>query len=376
MKPIDAVATVSVADETIFEKKGEDRFHIVRSLGPSAKASFLDKSKIKFDGFSAMAIYDGHGSANFSEYLSSNLDLKQFYNSQTKNIVDDQTITNAFITIDKKMYNREFRKLGGSTGSLVLVSNNEIVVAYVGDSRVLVSIESEKKIYTLDHNLFDVKERIRVSERGGTIALEFSPEKLRDVKKKYENDFRTLSMLTSENGIGTFYGHSYIIIQNVNIAKIDSDSAERSASILTTDSNQKKAIEFLENEGVKFTARIIGDVRAVNMTRAFGDFDLKVSSQQRDAPYAEDGIMSVIPTIIRTKIPNENGKRIHVVVASDGFWNFVPSSTKVEEIIHKNRKVSNLYNLLNALVKGIIGKKEKDDDTTIVVGKFITKKAI
>ena len=63
--------------------------------------------------------------------------------------------------------------------------------------------------------------------------------------------------------------------------------------------------------------------------------------------------MSVIPTIDRIFVPNVNGMEIFVVIASDGFWDYVGDNNQfIVEIIKREREIEKIKEALKRLVVG------------------------
>ena len=127
---------------------------------------------------SFFGIYDGHGGETCSEFLRDNLHdlivhnneyfpdnvpeaIKLAFNKAEKNFIENYAL-------DKK---KELKDKSGSCAVILLIVDNKIYVANVGDSRCLLSMENGKKLIevTKDHKPNLPEEAERIKKYGGKI---------------------------------------------------------------------------------------------------------------------------------------------------------------------------------------------------------------
>ena len=117
---------------------------------------------------SLFGIFDGHGGNDVVKYIKDRIPeiIK-------KNINDlcpiDQCFINAFNKIDDelKFYDSEYT---GSTATLVLIQDNKIYCANVGDSRAYIIYDNSIKQISVDHKCSVPEEAERIIKAGGKIT--------------------------------------------------------------------------------------------------------------------------------------------------------------------------------------------------------------
>jgi serine/threonine protein phosphatase PrpC len=282
-------------------------------------------------------------------------DSRVFKNGRIRNrsIVSNERIDDIFHEWDRSLLNIDIGH-SGATGNIVLVDEDSIKIAYVGDSRSLIyipgkkdAIEKQNKedniLVSADHKVTDLKERERVKRKGGTIAVnsnfliankdimldEKQPEKV-TLKKQYQDFIDEGDKKQVISSDGSFHAH---IVLRVSIPSHET---------------------------------------ALAMSRSFGDLRLKrdLTAETNDPKYKYDGegILSCKPTIGEIKIPNEENMDIYIVVASDGFWDYVLDNQEIITIIQREKT---LPKIRDALKKKVVN---QHDDTTILVVHLKTKK--
>ncbi|XP_010533986.1 PREDICTED: probable protein phosphatase 2C 11 [Tarenaya hassleriana] len=129
------------------------------------RVSELDGQMVAFFG-----VFDGHGGARTAAYLKDNL-FKNLI-SHPGFIKDTKTaIVEAFKQTDEEYLNEEKgqQKNAGSTASTALLLGNKLIVANVGDSRVVASRSGSAVPLSIDHKPDRSDERQRIEEAGGFI---------------------------------------------------------------------------------------------------------------------------------------------------------------------------------------------------------------
>ncbi|CAA3019054.1 probable phosphatase 2C 11 [Olea europaea subsp. europaea] len=115
-------------------------------------------------------VFDGHGGSRTAEYLKNNL-FKNL-SSHPDFIRDTQSaIVEVFRQTDADYLNEEKgqKKDAGSTASTAVVVGNKLLVANVGDSRVVASIAGSAIPLSIDHKPDRSDERERIEQAGGFI---------------------------------------------------------------------------------------------------------------------------------------------------------------------------------------------------------------
>lgn len=129
------------------------------------KISEVDGQTVAFFG-----VFDGHGGSRTAEYLKNNL-FKNL-SSHPNFIKDTKTaIVEAFKQTDVDYLNEEKRhqRDAGSTASTAMLLGDRIVVANVGDSRVVASRAGSAIPLSIDHKPDRSDERRRIEQAGGFI---------------------------------------------------------------------------------------------------------------------------------------------------------------------------------------------------------------
>ena len=112
-------------------------------------------------------VFDGHGGNSVAMKLATQLhnQLKANYSPDKK--IED-VIKETFHQLNTEIV-AEY-KATGSTAAIALIIGDKIIVANVGDTRVLLVDASGTAIrLTVDHNTSNAEERKAIEERGGTI---------------------------------------------------------------------------------------------------------------------------------------------------------------------------------------------------------------
>ncbi|KAK9200743.1 hypothetical protein WN944_015941 [Citrus x changshan-huyou] len=130
-----------------------------------ATLSVVDHQKVAFFG-----VYDGHGGSRTSEYLRNHL-FKNL-SSHPDFIEDTKTaIVEVFRKTDENYLSEEKGQQGdaGSTASTAVLLGDRLVVANVGDSRVVASRAGSAIPLSVDHKPDRSDERQRIEDAGGFV---------------------------------------------------------------------------------------------------------------------------------------------------------------------------------------------------------------
>ncbi|XP_059485252.1 probable protein phosphatase 2C T23F11.1 isoform X2 [Neocloeon triangulifer] len=118
-----------------------------------------------------LAVYDGHGGAKVAQYAGVNLHkfiVKQ-PEYQTGNI--EEALRKGFLALDQAMLAEESLRdeMAGSTAIVVLIKNDTLYCANVGDSRAIACIMGKEESLSNDHKPSYPTEKRRIRAAGGWV---------------------------------------------------------------------------------------------------------------------------------------------------------------------------------------------------------------
>ncbi|KAH0790305.1 protein phosphatase 2C [Histomonas meleagridis] len=118
--------------------------------------------------FDLFCVFDGHGGSYTSTICSYEI-IKYFQSCDlAEDEINEKFIEQFFECILLKL--KEMNVKDGSTLALTLVSNDEIIISHLGDSRVLLIEENgEIRHATIDHKPDDKNEIKRILKEGGKV---------------------------------------------------------------------------------------------------------------------------------------------------------------------------------------------------------------
>ena len=128
--------------------------------------NFLEKDNHKMSLF---AIFDGHNGTIVSEFLQKNFARTLRKNLEKSQFKIEESLGNSFIEIDSELKKNEKSKMTGSTATIVLIDNNLIYCANVGDSTCYYLSIDEIKQLSIQHNIKNKKEVDRIKKNNGLI---------------------------------------------------------------------------------------------------------------------------------------------------------------------------------------------------------------
>ena len=116
---------------------------------------------------SLFGIFDGHGGSDVVKFVKDRLPqlIKTYLNDLCP---VEQAFKNAFEKVDQelKFFDSEYI---GTTATIVLIKDNNIYCANVGDSKAYILYEKNYEQITSDHKCTNEDERTRILSMGGTI---------------------------------------------------------------------------------------------------------------------------------------------------------------------------------------------------------------
>ena len=168
--------------EGLIRNYNEDRVSIIINM--SKPKNYKIESKGKWPKVSYFAIYDGHGGKNCAEYLRDNLhqyicnDIN-FPNNIPEAIKNgfNEAENNFLNNIALSKLNNNINDRSGSCAVVILIVNNKIYIANVGDSRCIMSIHNGKNLreITIDHKPNEINEKDRIIRNGGKVYQSQTP---------------------------------------------------------------------------------------------------------------------------------------------------------------------------------------------------------
>ena len=144
-------------EQNLNHKKTMEDFILVKN-------SFLNNQN---HNLSLFGIFDGHGGGHVAEYLKNNFsEILTKIITENPNKEYSEIIKIAIQTIDKDLETKDNVKECGSTGTIILIDNDIIYCANVGDSKCFYIDDKEAIQITEDHNCKNKNEVEAVRKKG------------------------------------------------------------------------------------------------------------------------------------------------------------------------------------------------------------------
>jgi len=250
---------------------------------------YLSKRK----GPAFFAVFDGHGTDDYSAFASSTLYKLLLENPLFKAGQYVDAIKACFAQEDKILLEKMGGERGGSTSTVALIVGDELYIGHIGDSRAVLAVE--QKVHT--HNV-PVPTASHV--RPVRISRDHKPD----------------------------------------------------------DPEEKKRI--LEAGGLVLEGRVIGANSAIDMSRAFGDYDFKTPMNRAQADF-----ISSVPYVPMPVLLTPSCK--FLVLASDGLWNQMDERSVVNIVNELWNSGCAPTEIANNLTSKLAGPDGYDNVTVIVV---------
>jgi len=319
-KPYGIIHAYSVITSCGKRNYNEDRVSIIYNI--PKPSNFVESKKNPWPNCSFFGLYDGHGGSKACDFLRDNLH-KYIINDKYFPSNPQKAIANGFIMAEKIFFkNYTGIDSSGSCALVVLIIENRVFIANVGDSRAILSAKNGNKFYALsrDHRPGDDKEYKRIIKAGGKIY-----------KTEYEYD-------------------------NANNANSNKDLSNKSKSKNTT--NQHKKI-----------SSFIGPLRVspgkLSVSRTIGDIEAK------EPKYG--GNPNVIISIPEIRYFDNTDRNDFIVMMCDGIYEKLKNKDIIDCIwqeINKN-KFQDIHNVagytIDKLVQKCISSGSSDNLTVIII---------
>ena len=157
----------------------------------------ITATKIILDGVNDsntffFAVYDGHGGNGCSLYLKEK--LHHFIKNFTKESLNEaiNTVEEKFMSEEALDEKGEIKDPSGSCGIMALIQKNKLIIANVGDSRLVLFKNNSLYFSTEDHKPGSPSEKTRIEKGGGMVYQTPSLIPLRQNGKEIEPPWRVL----------------------------------------------------------------------------------------------------------------------------------------------------------------------------------------
>ena len=209
---IQAYATMTSSGKRNYN---EDRVSIIYNI-PKPQGYSDNKNKTPWPNCSFFGLYDGHGGNAACDFLRDNLH-KYIINDKYFPSNPQKAIANGFIYAEKIFFkNYTGLDSSGSCAIVVLIVENRVYIANVGDSRAILSAKNGSKFYPLsrDHRPGDEKEYKRILDAGGKIYKTEYEYGNNDVSNNKNNNIRNFSNINNNNNSNNIINVNKNIINN------------------------------------------------------------------------------------------------------------------------------------------------------------------
>ncbi|XP_030763642.1 probable protein phosphatase 2C T23F11.1 isoform X2 [Sitophilus oryzae] len=122
-------------------------------------------------GTAFFGVYDGHGGAKTAQYAGRNLHKFIINRPEYKEGNITEALKQAFLELDNAMIGDEYLKgeHSGSTAVTVIIKDNILYCANIGDSRAIASVNNKLEKLSWDHKPNNIEESKRIAEAGGWV---------------------------------------------------------------------------------------------------------------------------------------------------------------------------------------------------------------
>ena len=226
------------------------------------------------------AVYDGHGGNGCSLFLKEN--LHKYIKSFSKEGINDAVniVENIFlneIALDKSGFENDH---SGSCAIMALINKNKLLIANIGDSRLVLFKKNSLFFITEDHKPNSPKEKTRIEKAGGSIYQTQSPIPIYQNGKKIDIPWRVnpgrLSVSRTFGDIEAknenFGGKKNIVVALPDITEIELDD-DFNLLVIGCDG----IFDVLSNEQILECVKIvikeknIKDLNEINVSELCGD---------------------------------------------------------------------------------------------------------
>jgi len=338
-KPFGIIQAYSTITSKGKRDYNEDRVSIIYNIPKPPGYSESKNNNIPWPNCSFFGLYDGHGGSRACDFLRDNLH-KYIINDKYFPSNPQKAIANGFIYAEKLFFkNYKGIDSSGSCAIVVVVIENRVYIANVGDSRAILSSKNGSKFYALstDHRPGDEKEYKRILDAGGKIY-----------KTEYEYPFKPLYNNNNNNNNRNYvYNRSENNHNNLNNDKINNKNNNRFNNKININYNK--------------TSSIIGPLRVspgkLSVSRTIGDIEAK------DPKFG--GNPNVIISIPEIKYFDNTDKNDFILIFCDGVYEKLKNKDIIDCIWKEitEKKFIDIHNMAGYSIEKLINKCINEDST-------------
>ena len=327
---IQAYATITSSGKRNYN---EDRVSIIYNIPKPAGYSPIKNNNLQWPNCSFFGLYDGHGGTKACDFLRDNLH-KFIINDKYFPSNPQKAIANGFIYAEKLFF-KNFTGIdnSGSCAIVILIIENRVYIANVGDSRAILSAKNGTKFYPLsrDHRPGDEKEYKRILDAGGKIY-----------KTEYEYENKSININNTNNRFSS-YNKNYSNNYTSNYSNNRNNTNNRSSSVVGP---------LRVSPGKLSVSRTIGDIEA------------------KDRKYG--GNPNVIISIPEIKYFDNTDKNDFILIFCDGVYEKLKNKDIIDCIWNeiKNKKFADIHNMAGYSVEKLINKcmmQDSNDNLTAIM---------
>lgn len=233
-----------------------------------------------------IAVYDGHGGRAVSEYAAEHLH-KVLEAKLDEGMEPSEALRKAFVETNEMI--RRDNVTGGCTALVALFLKNKCYVANAGDSRAVLSKDSQAYRLSRDHKPDDPEEEQRITNSGGSVTRTQNPKLGKTIG-------RVNGMLAVSRALGDLFLHPYVSAEP-EVRQFDISSAGNQLLILACDGLWD----------------VITDEEAIQIAASETDPELS-AIKLRDAALARSSTDNI--SIVVVRLPPENMKSENVLPES------------------------------------------------------------
>ena len=324
---IQAYATITSSGKRNYN---EDRVSIIYNIPKPAGYSPIKNNNLQWPNCSFFGLYDGHGGSKACDFLRDNLH-KFIINDKYFPSNPQKAIANGFIYAEKLFF-KNFTGIdnSGSCAIVVLIIENRVYIANVGDSRAILSAKNGTKFYPLsrDHRPGDEKEYKRILDAGGKIY-----------RTEYEYGNKNININNTNNRFSN-YNKNYN--NNLN-NRININNDNRNSSVVGP---------LRVSPGKLSVSRTIGDIEA------------------KDRKYG--GNPNVIISIPEIKYFDNTDKNDFILIFCDGVYEKLKNKDIIDCIWNeiRNKKFADVHNMAGYSIEKLINKclmQDSSDNLTAIM---------
>ena len=347
-KPFGIIQAYSTITSKGKRDYNEDRVSIIYNIPKPPGYSESKNNNIPWPNCSFFGLYDGHGGSRACDFLRDNLH-KYIINDKYFPINPQKAIANGFIYAEKNFL-KSYKGIdsSGSCAIVVVVIENRVYIANVGDSRAILSSKNGSKFYALsrDHRPGDEKEYKRILDAGGKI---YKTEYEYPSKSLYNNNNN--NNYNNGNSVYNRRANNNYILNNNKINNKNSNS-----------NNNKININYNK------TSSIIGPLRVspgkLSVSRTIGDIEAK------DPKFG--GNPNVIISIPEIKYFDNTDKNDFILIFCDGVYEKLKNKDIIDCIWKEitEKEFIDIHNMAGYSIEKLINKcinEDSSDNLTVIM---------